>query len=215
MNVEIINLFNKTHFDQQFMTAFSNLYNVFLHCISFKEVECPESVYTEWSWEICSSIPPIFILLFLRLWANSSSTCFYRLLLFILLFLFPIIQLQSQFELQCMAITKEIKYCPHLQTFWPHSSWFFYFQYLKSCTPSVPLKYLLHYWMHYSLEEEERKKYHFSIYESFLSLLFTFSSLCVSSSYDILNYFWPNTMSQSWNILFCHYFFQHFYSSYL
>lgn len=137
----------------------------------------------------------IFVLLSLPLWANSLLAHFCRLLLFILLFLFPRIHLQSQFELQCMAITKEIKYYyPHLQAFWPHSSWLFYFQYLKCSTPSVPLKkYLLHFCMHYSIEEE--KKYHLSIYESFLSLLFTFTSLCVSFSYDLLNYFWPNTMS--------------------
>lgn len=126
------------------------------------------------------------------------------------MFLFPR-HLQSQYELQCMTITKEIKYCySHLQAFWPHSSWIFYFQYLKSSSPSVPLKkYLLHYWMHYSLEEGKKI---ISFYESFLSLLFTFSSLCASSFYDILNYFWPNTMPRSWKILFCHYFYQHFYS---
>lgn len=43
-------------------------------------------------------------------------------------------------------------------------------------------------------------------------LIFTFSSLFASSFYDILNYFWPNTMPRSWKILFCHYFYQRFYS---
>ena len=45
----------------------------------------------------------------------------------------------------------------------------------------------------------ENKKYHLSIYESLLSLLFTFPSLYVSSTYIILNYSWPYMRQPSWN----------------
>lgn len=44
-----------------------------------------------------------------------------------------------------------------------------------------------------------RKKYHLSIYESLLSLLFTFPSFCVPSTYILLHYFWPNMRQPSWN----------------
>lgn len=129
------------------------------------------------------------------------------------LFLFPRIHLQSQFELQYMAITKEIKYYyPHLQAFWPHSSWLFYFQYPKCSTPSVPLKkYLLHYWMHYSLEEDGEE----NIIFQFMNHSYLYSSPCTSSSYGLLNYFWTNTVSQTWNTLFCYYFYQCFYPFHL
>lgn len=95
-------------------------------------------------------------------------------------------------------LLKEIKYYLPFKAHGPHPSWWFHFQYLKCSTFFNALEDVLVSLLNALFHR--RTKYHLSIYESLLSLFFTFPSLCVSSFYILLNYFWPNIRQLTWKL---------------